>query len=234
MNLPTRVQLRGAANLGFNHGIQGITFDVGSTLIDPHPSVGHLYAEVAAQNGHPGLSPEFLNERFQTAFHNRSHPLHNSADWTKIVDQTFHGLVDPAPSESFFDKLYRRFGQPSAWHVHADVVPTLTELKARRLPLVVISNWDERLRPLLRELDLERFFDQILISCEIGQPKPHPAIFQHAAHSLRLPPASILHVGDHPHEDVYGARAAGFQALLLDRHQPPSYGTRISALTQLL
>jgi putative hydrolase of the HAD superfamily len=234
MNLPARVQHRSAVNVGLHEDIQAITFDVGSTLIDPHPSIGHLYAEVAAQHGHPNLCPDLLNHRFRAAFRNRSHPLHASADWELVVDQTFQGLVEPAPSRSFFPKLYRRFAQPSAWHVHADVIPALTELQARHLPLLVISNWDERLRPLLRALDLDRFFQHIIVSCEIGQPKPHPVIFQHAVRCLRLPPASILHVGDHPHEDVYGARAAGFQALLIDRHHPPSPGAQVSALTQLL
>jgi putative hydrolase of the HAD superfamily len=214
---------------------RAITLDVGSTLLDPHPSVGHIYAEVAAQHGHPQLSPHLLNERFHAAFHGRSEPLHASGDWAAVVDETFLGLVDPPPSRSFFTRLYQRFSDPASWHVHADVVPALTELRARRVPLVVVSNWDDRLRPLLRSLDLDRFFQHIVVSCEVGWPKPHPAIFQRAAQLLHLLPQSILHVGDQLQADVLGARNAGFQARLLDRDQRASRTTdRISSLTQLL
>ena len=36
--------------------IQAVTFDVGGTLIEVWPSVGQVYAEVAARNGVKGLS----------------------------------------------------------------------------------------------------------------------------------------------------------------------------------
>jgi putative hydrolase of the HAD superfamily len=219
---------------GVNESVRAISLDVGSTLIDPHPSVGHLYAEVAAQQGHPGLSPDLLNQRFRIAFEGCSQHLHARADWAAVVDQTFHGLVAPPPSQSFFLTLYDRFSQPTAWRIHPDVIPALTALHTRRIPLVVISNWDNRLRPLLRCLHLARFFQQIVVSCEVGLPKPNPAIFQQAAQLLNLPPASILHIGDQPLEDVIGARNAGFQSLLLDRDQPPLPNARIAALTQLL
>ena len=51
-------------------GIQAVTFDVGNTLIKPWPSVGHIFAEVAAAHGHGNCSPEELNRRFIEAFRN--------------------------------------------------------------------------------------------------------------------------------------------------------------------
>jgi putative hydrolase of the HAD superfamily len=214
--------------------LRALTLDVGSTLIDPHPSVGHVYAAVAARHGHPGLSPELLNERFHLAFRARSRPLHSRADWESVVDQTFQGLVEPLPSRSFFSALYQQFREPTTWRVHDDVVPALAELQARRIPLAVVSNWDDRLRPLLVSLDLARYFVYMVISCELGVSKPHPAMFERAAQLLQLPPASILHVGDHLEEDVAGARHAGFCGLLLERSQPPSPGNRIASLKALL
>jgi putative hydrolase of the HAD superfamily len=214
--------------------IRAVTLDVGSTLIEPRPSVGHVYASVAARYGHPGLSPDLLNERFQMAFGARSGPLHRSVDWESVVDQTFQDLVEPLPSRSFFAALYREFSEPGTWRIYEDVIPALVGLRARRMPLAIVSNWDDRLRPLLVSLDLARHFEHIVISCEVGVSKPHPAIFQRAAQLLQLPVASILHVGDHLQEDVAGARQAGFHGLLLQRNQPPSPGNRIAALTALL
>jgi len=81
----------------------------------------------------------------------------------------------------------------------------------------VISNWDERLRPLLRNLNLDHFFQAIIVSCEAGSCKPSHAIFHAAARALELPPESILHVGDSLESDVHGARDAGFKPLLIRR-----------------
>ena len=67
------------------------------------------------------------------------------------MDQTFAGLTKARPSETFFHELYERFARPDAWEVFPDVVSVLEELAESGLKLGVISNWDERLRPLLRE-----------------------------------------------------------------------------------
>lgn len=197
--------------------VRAISLDVGSTLIDPHPSVGHIYAEIAARHGHPNLSPDLLNDRFRDAFRNCPQPLHSASDWSGLVDRCFLGLVHPPPSETFFEALYHRFTEPTAWHVYPDVLPALAQLRSRSLRLAVISNWDNRLRPLLHDLQLAPFFSAIVISCEFGRPKPDPAIFLHAASQLGLPPSAVLHIGDHPQHDVQAARNAGFHALLLDR-----------------
>jgi len=105
-------------------------------------------------------------------------------------------------------------------------------LNSRGLKLGIISNWDERLRQLLRQLNLDRFFQAIVVSFEVGQCKPSPAIFQRAAESLASPPPSILHIGDNPILDVDGATSAGFQALLLARDLTATSG-QLTSLAQL-
>ena len=109
-----------------------------------------------------------------------------------------------------------------------DVRPTLEKLRKTGLRLAVISNWDERLRPLLDRLNLTPFFETIIVSMEAGFAKPAPQIFERAISSLTLPPASILHVGDSPTEDLAGAQSAGMRAILLDRNASPSPRTPIN------
>ena len=64
------------------------------------------------------------------------------------------------------------------------MIPTLDALAARGLKLGVISNWDERLRPLLRRLKLAGYFETIVVSREVRASKPARAIFQHAVRRL--------------------------------------------------
>ncbi|HEY5910176.1 MAG TPA: HAD-IA family hydrolase, partial [Verrucomicrobiae bacterium] len=197
--------------------IHAITFDAGGTLMECWPSVGHIYSEVAARNGFRDVPVAALNRRFALAWRRFKAFRHTREQWAMLVDATFGELVQPPPSVTFFPALYERFTRAASWHVFDDVVPTLQSLRARGLKLGVISNWDDRLRPLLRALRLDRSFDVITISCEVGSPKPRAEIFCEAARALALPPATILHVGDSRESDFRGARAAGLQALLLKR-----------------
>jgi putative hydrolase of the HAD superfamily len=216
--------------------IRAVTFDVGGTLIQPWPSVGQVYADEAARQGWPGVSAVTLNLNFQRAWRQRDERFsHTAREWAALVDSTFAGLVNPPPSRSFFPALYDRFTRADTWRIFDDVLPTLRSLQANRLRLLVISNWDERLRPLLGELGLTRYFEDLLISLELGFTKPDPEIFLETARRLKMEPSHILHVGDDPVADTQGARQAGFQArTILRQPDSPAGDQCIQSLTELI
>jgi putative hydrolase of the HAD superfamily len=213
--------------------IEAVTFDVGGTLIEPWPSVGHVYAGVAAEHGLAGLSAETLNSNFAAAWRGRKNFDHSAAAWMEMVDQSFAGLAPVPPSRTFFRDIYHRFASSAAWRIFDDVVPALSALRQRRLKLAVISNWDERLGPLLRQLGLDRFFQAVVVSHAVGSPKPSPAIFLEAAAQLGLATEKIMHVGDQEQEDIQGAQAAGLQALRIQRGRPRVPGRQIASLSEL-
>jgi putative hydrolase of the HAD superfamily len=212
--------------------IQAVTFDAGGTLIKPWPSVGQVYADVAAQHGAPGISPALLDERFAAAWRGLGQFHHGRDEWSSLVDRVFEGLTEEAPSASFFPELFERFGEPGAWRIFEDVKPAIDALAARGINLAVISNWDERLQPLLARLGLRKYFEAVIVSCEVGFSKPSPVIFEHAARKLGLAPEFILHVGDDPDDDLRGAEAAGYQSRLIERGGTGGPG-RIASLREL-
>lgn len=213
--------------------IEAVTFDVGGTLIQPWPSVGHVYAGVAARHGVENLSPERINEQFRAAWRAKTNFNHTREDWAALVEKAFSGLTNQQSNQTFFSELYDRFGASNAWRMFEDVLPALDALATAGIRLAVISNWDERLRPLLQQLELSDYFETIIVSCEAGFAKPSPVIFEHAVKKLGLPPESILHVGDNLTADVQGARGAGFRAVRIDRKSPPIADQQIGSLAEL-
>lgn len=195
---------------------QAVTLDVGGTLIEPWPSVGEIYAAVADGFGLREFSPADLNRNFIAAWRAKRDFDYSEAAWLEPVAATFGRPANELPS-GFFERLCARFTEPDAWRVFDDVLPALESLARLPVKLAIISNWDDRLLPLLEKLDLLRFFECATISCEVGHAKPAAEIFAAASARLDLPSEAILHVGDSRREDAEGARAAGFQAALLDR-----------------
>ena len=199
------------------HEIRAITFDVGGTLIAPWPSVGDVYAQVAAEQGISGLTPALLNGRFVNAWKALGARAESREDWLAVVRSVFGGMDQVEDVQTLFEALYDRFTEPRVWKVFDDVVPTLELLQKQGIRLAIISNWDERLRPLLKRLRLAQYFGPILVSCEVGCRKPKPEIFVRAAAALGMPATAVLHVGDCEHHDVAGAVGAGMRALLIRR-----------------
>jgi dihydrofolate synthase/folylpolyglutamate synthase len=198
--------------------IRAVTFDVGGTLIEPWPSVGRVYAQIAERHG-VVVPAEQLDRQFAAAWKAKKNFGYGMSDWSNLVNRTFEGLAGAPPGDALFSDLYAHFATAAPWRVFDDVLPCLRRLKGRGLKLGIISNWDERLRPLLRALELDKYFDTVIVSGEVGRHKPDARVFETAAMQLGAPPETVLHVGDSATEDFQGARKAGLRAVLLRRGQ---------------
>lgn len=102
------------------------------------------------------------------------------------------------------------------WHAFDHVHAFLTELKERGLRLGIISNWDHTARDVLQQTQLSPFFEQIIISSEVGVEKPDPQIFRIALDRAGVAAHQCLYVGDNYYDDVVGCAKVGMKALLIN------------------
>jgi len=211
---------------------RAITFDVTRTLIHS-PRLIEIYREVLGRHGIEApasevrrLMPVVWQELDCRAEVGRdrfsAHPEGPRGWWRRFLERLCEHLGAPPPSPFAAAELYHRFGRAEAWEVYPEVPATLAALGRLGLRLAVVSNWDERLPPLLDDLGLGRRFDAVVYSAAIGVEKPDPRIFLHALERLGVAPEDAVHVGDSVREDVEGALAAGMEALHLVRPGAPS------------
>ncbi len=86
----------------------------------------------------------------------------------------------PLDREAYFEVVYAHFTEAGVWELFPEVIDVLEKLRAARFRLAVISNFDGRLRPILQQLGLTKYFSSVIISSEVGADKPDPLIFQRA------------------------------------------------------
>jgi FMN hydrolase / 5-amino-6-(5-phospho-D-ribitylamino)uracil phosphatase len=75
----------------------------------------------------------------------------------------------------------------------------------------------------LKKIGIHELFDFHHSAESVGRRKPAPDMFQAALKSAGVNATQAVHVGDHPEEDVHGARQQGFHAVwanLLDQSWP--------------
>jgi len=80
----------------------------------------------------------------------------------------------------------------------------------------IISNADGKIADVLAHCGIADYFESITDSGIVGKEKPHPAIFEAALHSLRVPPQEGLYIGDIYSVDYVGATNVGMRAVLFD------------------
>ncbi|MFE7627503.1 HAD family hydrolase [Streptomyces sp. NPDC057509] len=99
--------------------------------------------------------------------------------------------------------------------LYADVRPALGALRDLGVRVVIAGNQTEKMGQLLRALDLPADF--IATSGEWGCAKPAPDFFVRALDASGARAWETVYVGDHPMNDVFPARAAGFRTVHLRR-----------------
>ena len=116
------------------------------------------------------------------------------------------------------ETAYRELTAPDAWLPYPDTEPTLRALRARGLPVGIVSDFAWDLRIHLTHQGLDSLIDGCVISYEIGREKPDPHLFLKACADLGADPRATLMVGDNPTRDG-GATACGLRAYILPAEQ---------------
>jgi putative hydrolase of the HAD superfamily len=113
---------------------------------------------------------------------------------------------------SYFEEYVRRVT------IEEEVIPTLRSLLSR-YSLGVVTNfaYPSGVHAILRKFGLEKIFDPVVISGEVGWIKPSPIIFQVALSKLRLSADQVVFVGDDPEADVRGAKNIDMKTVFLAR-----------------
>lgn len=208
--------------------IRAVFFDVGNTLLFPHPSVSEVVRQILADEGHvhdlaaiDALMPlvdEYYEDRYRTDDTFWTDEDETSQVWVGMYSLLCRRLGIADEPERIARRVYDEFGRVSRWRAYADVEPAFRRLSARGLRLGIISNWDRRLSSLLEGLGLGEFLATVVSSAEVGLRKPDPRVFELACARLDVAPAEAAHVGDHHYADIVGASAVGMTPILIDRH----------------
>jgi HAD superfamily hydrolase (TIGR01509 family) len=190
-----------------------IFFDVGNTLLFPNRS--RILAPLPKEK-HPSL------EAWQ-ALERRTKKEFDDGSITGRIDHgfwwTFHShLLNQldAFDDAVRDELVMNTQNSGNWDQILPGTREVLERLKQQYAIAVISNSDGRINAVLSRCGICDCFTSVTDSGNVGQEKPHPAIFAAALREMKADPADSLYVGDVYSVDYVGARNAGMQAVLFD------------------
>jgi len=77
-------------------------------------------------------------------------------------------------------------------------------------------NWQ---REKLEKLDITKYFEEIIVSSEIGHHKPSPKIFEEMTRRMGVEPSEIIYIGNDYRKDIVGANGAGWSTAWINREK---------------
>jgi HAD superfamily hydrolase (TIGR01549 family) len=199
--------------------VRACLFDVDFTLARPGPELGpEGYVRVGRRHGldlDPGRYEEARNQAHDAV---QRHPEleHDEEIWTLFTERIVIGMGgDPERARDCAFEIEQAWERSENFDLYEDVLPVFEELRSCGLKLGLVSNGARDLDAFVRHHRLD--VDAALASRSHGKVKPDPTIFRAALDRLGVNASEAAMVGDHPDDDVGGARAVGIRAFLLDR-----------------
>ncbi len=120
--------------------------------------------------------------------------------------------IDSATLDAVMEK--RVLTKSACFHyVRPEVYQLLEELKEMGLKIAMVSNCSAEEVEGISESKLYPFFDQIILSYQVGLQKPDTRIYHRAADLLEVAPEECVFVGDGGSNELEGARNAGMRAV---------------------
>jgi putative hydrolase of the HAD superfamily len=137
--------------------------------------------------------------------------------WTRIAAAALERCGgDPGHAAALAEEYAAR--RRAAMRLFPDALDMLERLRARGVPLGLVTNGDARQqRDKIERHDLGRFFDAIIVEGEFGAGKPDEVVYRAALTRIGVGPADAWMVGDHLEFDVDGPQRLGVQGVWLDR-----------------
>ena len=172
--------------------IKLVAFDCDGVLFDTAQANRFYYSRILQHFGRPALT----EEQFRFV---HMHTVHESIAYLLPDENTLEAA-------HVFRKTmdYRKY--LSYLTVEPQLVALLEKLRPR-IKTAIATNRTDTMEQLLAEFDLDGYFDLVVTSSDVKQPKPHPDALLKILDHFGLAPYQVIYIGD-SRVDELAARAA--------------------------
>lgn len=200
-------QQRGIDPAAFIHSLRAIVGE----LWRSSPNIA--YCQALGVSSWEGLCTTYLGTDPSSRALQTWAPIYQAQAWTDTL--ALYEIDD----ESLARELASTYTQERLTYQH--LFPEVEEVLERLAPfyqLGLITNGASDLqRRKIQRAQLDRFFQVMVVSEEMGIGKPHPQIFLQTLSTLGSDPASAVMLGDNPSRDILGANNAGLKSIWVNR-----------------
>lgn len=98
-------------------------------------------------------------------------------------------------------------------YINPDVFKLLATVRNAGMKTAIISNCTSEEVEVLNSSEIYKYFDEIVLSCDVHMKKPDPCIYKEAAGRLGADPEECIFVGDGGSNELEGARDVGMKAV---------------------
>jgi len=198
--------------------IKAVTFDVGGTLAKGGLDEKLYLSKVTGYLKRQGFDVS-LEECSRATAKGLEELSHRRKDNLEMSFEEFCSKIlqdlGITPTEELLEHILSLYFDCFKQAERRGVRRVLAELSESYVLGVISNSMSMAPRRFLEQSGLDRYFEAILVSGEVGYRKPHSEIFKRALEKIGANPEEVVHVGNSLEEDVKGAKGVGMYSVLI-------------------
>ncbi|GAB2952372.1 HAD family hydrolase [Hafnia psychrotolerans] len=196
------------------HKYPGIIFDLYSTLVFEDRNNAFYKKMLNNLN----LNKEFMTVYKETGRDSMSGNVDGMVERISLACQRSYVDISHKKISDFVDKNIHLFN--NSVHLYNDTITTLQTLRDYGYQLSMISNASSYTKPIIRKLKINKYLDEITLSCDVKTMKPDSSIYFKHCVKIKHSPSSCIYVGDGGDNELLGAKNLGMLTIIIDRELP--------------
>jgi len=176
-----------------------------------------------------GFSDEFHRKHVKRGV--MTTPLNSTEEIVNYITQAF-GKNNVNKKQ--FQELEERIEKDKNMiELYDDTIKTLEYLKDNNVKIALISNAATFHKDPLYKFGLDKYFDYVCFSCDVGYWKPQKEIYKITLENLGLKPEETIMIGDNKQKDFEMPKEIGINGLHLNRNNSTKNPHTINSLYEI-
>jgi putative hydrolase of the HAD superfamily len=192
--------------------IKAVIFDLDDTLLDRSRTF-EIYCEY------------LINKYFTNALQNKKNIISMIKEMDKNGYESrnifYKKIIDNWNLNYTVEELENNwFEQFDKFYVPMDKLIEILEYLDKKYKLAIITNGSNNMQNRkIDALGIRKYFDEIIISNDVGMKKPEKEIFLLSCDGIEIIPSKVVYVGDNYEIDIMGSVNAGLKAIWINKFE---------------
>lgn len=202
------------------HQVEAVLLDLGGTLIET-AEIPHVMKRILEQRG--------INRSLKEISHawKEAEKGLNFRDLATLLDEFWvqwnlrilGNLQVTSNTRTLAEFIATHWWDYCNVTIYPDAEKILPLLKDRNLKMGVVTNGlQSDVSEILPKVNLQNFFDVVVVIDTLRKMKPDVEVFRYALQELKTTPSNAIFIGDEVEADYRGAQRSGLTAYLIDRN----------------
>lgn len=195
---------------------KAILFDLDDTLLDRDNAVDQIFLMIL-EKCYEGVNDSTKKEMLQK-FKEYDKRAYGYSDKTTVLATFFDEFPPKHRLPSIDIQEFWNHNFPNCFSIDHHTLNIINTIKTHVKFAIITNGTTHRQKAKIIKTNLKSYFDNILISEEVGFSKPDKRIFELALNKLNVQPEETLFVGDDLKKDISGCQNVNIKGIWFNPH----------------